>query len=84
MIEVGIKIFLKKQVLDVQGRAIAQTLCQQGYAIKNCNYGKFIKLQIHTDNKEEALKQGKKIAETILCNTLTETFELEVLSSLKN
>ena len=81
MIEVGIKIFLKKQVLDVQGRSLAQTLFHQGYAIKDCNYGKFIKLQINTDNKEEALEQSQKMAKNVLCNTLVETFELEILSS---
>ena len=81
MIEVGIKIFLKKQVLDTQGRSIAQTLRAQGYSIKDCNYGKFIKLQIHTADKGEALRQSQKMAETVLCNTLVETFELEVLPS---
>ena len=80
MIEVGIKIFLKKQVLDVQGRSIAQTLRTQNYAIKDCSYGKFIKLQIDTKDKDKALQQSRKITETVLCNSLVETFELEILS----
>lgn len=80
MIVVGVKILPKKEVLDVQGRAIADTLKRQGRAIKDCQYGKFIRLTIHTDDQESALNEAKKIAESVLCNSLVETYELEIFS----
>ena len=77
---VGIKILLKEEVLDVQGRAIAETLKRRGYSIEDCRYGKFLELKVSADNKEEVLKQAKEMAESVLCNSLVENYELEILS----
>ena len=74
---IGIKILPKKETLDVQGRAIAETLNRRGYPIKNCSLGKFIKLEIKAKNKTEALDKAKKMAEDILCHSLVEDYELE-------
>ena len=79
MVVVGVKVLPKKEVLDVQGRAIAETLKRQGHVIKDCQYGKFIKLNIDTSNEKEALNQAKKMAESVLCNSLVERYELEIL-----
>ena len=76
---VGIKILPKKQTLDVQGRAIAKTLKRRGYPIKNCSLGKFIKLEIKANNKKQALDKAQKIAEDILCHSLVEDYELEII-----
>ncbi len=80
MMIVGVKILPKKEVLDVQGRAIADTLKRQGYAIEDCQYGKVIRLKIQTNDQKTALDQAKKIAESVLCSALVETYQLEVLS----
>lgn len=78
---IEIKILPKPEVLDVQGRAIADTLKSQGYLIESCDYGKLIKLNIKSKNKEEAFSKAKKITETILCNPLTESYELKLLTN---
>ena len=80
MVTVGVKILPKKEVLDVQGRAIAETLKRQGNLIEECQYGKYIKLTINTSDKTEALKKAKEMAESVLCNSLVEHYDLEVLS----
>ena len=80
MMIVGVKILLKKEVLDVQGRAIAKTLKHRGYSIEDCRYGKFLELKVSGNSKEEVLGQAKKMAESVLCNSLVESYELEVLS----
>lgn len=80
MITIGIKILNKKEVLDIQGRAILDTLKKKNYSIEECHYGKFIKIKIDVANKELALKKAKEMAESILCNSLVENYELEVLS----
>ena len=77
---VGIKILLKEEVLDVQGRAIAETLKRRGYSIEDCRYGKFLELKVSADSKEEVLRQAKEMAESVLCNSLVENYELEILS----
>ena len=79
MITLGIKILPKKELLDVQGRAIADTLKNQGQPVEACQYGKFVRLTIQTDNQELALSQAKEIAESVLCNSLVETYEIEIL-----
>lgn len=80
MVIVGVKILPKKEVLDVQGRAIAETLKRRKHLIEECQYGKFIKLKINTANKEEALNKAREMAESVLCNSLVESYELEILS----
>lgn len=81
MITIGIKILNKKEVLDIQGRAILDTLKKKNYSIEECHYGKFIKIKINVDNKELALEKAKEMAESVLCNSLVESYELEVLSA---
>ena len=80
MMIVGIKILLKKEVLDVQGRAIADTLKRRGYSIEDCRYGKFLELKIQGNSKEEVLEQANKMAKSVLCNSLVESYELAFLS----
>ena len=77
---VGIKIIPKKEVLDVQGRALADTLLNKKYPVQFCVYGKFLKLNLKIDDSEKALKIAHEIAESILCNSLVESYELEILS----
>ena len=77
---IGIKIIPKKEVLDVQGRAIAETLLSKKYPVKSCVYGKFLKLNLNIDDPQEALKIAREMAQSILCNSLVESYDLEILS----
>ena len=79
MVTVGIRILPRKEVLDVQGRAIGDTLKRRGYSIEECHYGKYIRLEVDGENKEEALKKAKEMTESVLCNSLVENYELEIL-----
>ena len=79
MVTVGVRILPRKEVLDVQGRAIADTLKRRGHSIEECHYGKYIRLEIDGKNKEEALKKAKEMTESVLCNSLVENYELEIL-----
>ncbi len=80
MIVVGVKILLRKEVLDVQGRAVAKTLKLKGHPAQDCLCGKFIKLTISAGSRQSALKKAREMAESVLCNLLVEEYELEVLS----
>ena len=80
MINIVVKILPKKEVLDVKGRAIAETLKRQGHSLEKCHYGKLLILSIKTNNPQTALKKAKEMAQSVLCNKLVEDYELEVLS----
>jgi len=77
---IGIRILPGKEVLDVQGRAIAEALLKKKYPVKSCTYGKFLKLSLDVDEPREALKVAREMAQSILCNSLVESYDLEILS----
>ena len=79
MTKVAIKIQLKKEVLDVKGRAILKILQKENPLVKECRYGKYIELSLDEPDQETALKKARHIVKNILHNDLIETFELEVL-----
>ena len=81
--KVGVKILLKKHVLDVQGRALAEVLKNQGYKLNHLSYGKFVELDIPTDDLKEALKKAHQMTKSLLYNPLVESYSLEALP-LKN
>jgi phosphoribosylformylglycinamidine synthase PurS subunit len=78
-VKIGVKVMLKPEVLDIQGRAVAENLERQGRHLEDCRIGKFIELNVASNNKEEALRQAKEMAEYVLHNPLIENFTLEVI-----
>ena len=80
MIKVGCKILLKKEVLDTKGRALLKLLRKEDSSLKNCAYGKYIELNIDTNNSQLALEKANLLAQKILHNDLIETFELEIIT----
>ena len=76
---VGVKILPRKEVLDTQGRAVEDTLKAHGKAVQACRVGKYVRLDLSVQTREQALNKAKEIAEFVLCNPLIETFELEIL-----
>ena len=77
---IEVKVLPRPEILDVQGRAIMQTLEQNQQTVKDCRYGKCIRLLITAENVEKAKDKVKEMAEFILYNPLTETYELNVIS----
>ena len=79
MTKIAVKIQLKKEVLDVKGRTLLKLLQKENPLVKECRYGKWIELHLEEKDSKKALKQAEHIANTILCNDLIETFDLELL-----
>ncbi|MGE0763189.1 MAG: phosphoribosylformylglycinamidine synthase subunit PurS [Bdellovibrionales bacterium] len=77
--KIGVKVLPRPEVLDSQGRAVAQTLNEHGRPVSQCRVGKYIELELDASDKEAALKQARELAEFVLYNPLIETFELEVV-----
>ena len=70
----------KKEVLDVQGRAILKVLLNKKYPVKFCSYGKYLKLKLNTKDPKKARLTAEKMAKNLLCNSLVESYDIEVLS----
>jgi phosphoribosylformylglycinamidine synthase len=77
---VVVDVMLKPEILDPQGQAIARKLPQMGFdGIGAVRQGKRFELELAGEADEAALEQVRKIAETLLANTVIETFEVRVL-----
>ena len=72
-----INIFLKKGVLDPEGKAIENALLNNGYnKVNNVRVGKTISLNIKSDIKSDALKQVTLMCKEMLVNNVIEDFEI--------
>jgi phosphoribosylformylglycinamidine synthase subunit PurS len=77
--KIGVKVMLRPEVLDIQGRAVAENLERQGRKLSQCRVGKFIELEVPATNRDEALKQAREMADHVLHNPLIENYTLEVM-----
>lgn len=77
--KIGVKVMLRPEVLDIQGRAVAENLERQGRKLSHCRVGKFIELEVPSSNRDEALKQAREMADYVLHNPLIENYTLEVM-----
>lgn len=78
--KIGVKVMPRKEVLDTQGRAVEQTLRQNGKSLTACQVGRYVILDLPDTDEKAALSSAKEMAEFVLCNPLIETYELEKLA----
>lgn len=73
-----IKVTLKDEVLDPQGKAVLSILKSSGYDnIKDVRVGKYIEIFIDDKNKRNGLDEEiHEISEKILSNPLIEEFSI--------
>ena len=75
-----VNIFLKKGVLDPQGKAIHHALDAMNFeGVEDVRMGKQIILKLTSNNREDALKEVEKMAEDILANTVIEDYTIELV-----
>jgi len=78
--KVAVNVHLKKGVLDPQGKAVLHALNTLGFnEVEDVRVGKQIIIEINTDNKEEAIKKSKEMADKLLANPVIENYEIEVI-----
>lgn len=75
--KIGVRVMLRNEVLDVEGRAVADTLRREGNLVNDCRVGKYIVLELPTQDFQEAKKQATEIAKQVLFNPLIESFVVE-------
>lgn len=76
--KVGIKVMPRDVILDSQGRAVEQSLIENGFSqLKSCRVGKFIELELNTTQDETTRVVEKMLSEGGLYNPLIEKFEIQ-------
>ena len=72
-----IKVTLKKDVLDPQGKVVQQTLQNMGMdTLKNLRQGKYFEIDINESNESKALVKIEDMCKRLLVNLIIEDFEI--------
>lgn len=78
---IGVRVMPRREVLDIQGRAVQETLSRHGRELSECRIGKYVELELEASNKDEALNKAREISRFVLHNPLIETFAVEELTN---
>ncbi len=73
----SIKITLKEDVLDPQGKVVQQTLQNMGMnTLKNLRQGKYFEIEINENNENKAKEKIEEMCIKLLVNLTIEDFEI--------
>lgn len=74
-----VTVTLKPSVNDPQGLAVLDGLHNLGFSeVQQVRIGKHIDVKLEAENAEQANSRLLKMCETLLANTLIETYEVQV------
>ena len=74
-----IHITLKKDVLDPQGKVIANSLSDLGFdGIRSVRQGKYIEIILDGDDKSVATTKLNQMCEKLLANLVIEDYSVEI------
>ena len=73
----SIKVTLKKDVLDPQGKVVQQTLQNMGMdTLKNLRQGKYFEIDVNENEESKAKNKIKEMCTKLLVNLIIEDFEI--------
>ena len=73
----SIKVTLKKDVLDPQGKVVQQTLQNMGMdSLKSLRQGKYFEIEIDENSEEKAKNKIEDMCKKLLVNLIIEEFEV--------
>ncbi len=78
MARVVVDVMPKPEILDPQGKAVTGAMTRLGFAGVSVRQGKRFELEIEGELTEDRLNQVRRAAETLLANTVIETFDVRV------
>lgn len=76
--KVQVLVRLKSGVLDVQGKAVENSL--RGVGVKDVDHirvGRLIEMDVDASNFEDAKKKTAKLCDDLLANTIIENYEIK-------
>ena len=76
----SVKVTLKKDVLDPQGKVVEHTLQNMGMnTLKSIRQGKYFEIEINENNEEKAKSKIEEMCNKLLVNQIIEDFEISKL-----
>ncbi|GAA1827350.1 phosphoribosylformylglycinamidine synthase subunit PurS [Microlunatus capsulatus] len=78
MARVVVDVMPKPEILDPQGKAVTGALTRLGFSGLSVRQGKRFELEVEGELTEETLADIRRAAETLLANTVIETFDVRV------
>ncbi len=79
MARVVVDVMLKPEILDPQGQAIAGACSRLGFeGIGQVRQGKRFEVEVEGEVDETKLADVRRLAETLLANTVIEDYEVRV------
>ncbi|MEU8251437.1 phosphoribosylformylglycinamidine synthase subunit PurS [Nonomuraea sp. NPDC048916] len=79
MARVIVDVMLKPEILDPQGQAIARALPRLGFSgVSAVRQGKRFEIELDGPADEAAIADVRKMAETLLANTVIEDYSVRV------
>ena len=78
MARVVVDVMPKPEILDPQGKAVTGALNRLGFTGVSVRQGKRFELELEGDLTAERLTEVRHAAETLLANTVIETFAVKV------
>ena len=77
MARVVVDVMLKPEILDPQGRAVMGALARLGLTgVSSVRQGKRFEIEVDGEVTEEVLAQIERAADTLLANTVIESFDV--------
>ena len=68
----------KPEILDPQGKAVTGALTRLGFSGLSVRQGKRFEIEVDGDLTEERLEQIRQAAQTLLANTVIESYDVRV------
>lgn len=78
MARVVVDVMPKPEILDPQGKAVTGALARLGFDGISVRQGKRFELDLDGEVTEDRLAEVRRAAETLLANTVIETFDVRV------
>ena len=73
----SIKVTLKKDVLDPQGKVVQNTLQNLGMDdLKSIRQGKYFEIEVNENNEDKAKNKIEEMCKKLLVNLIIEDFEI--------
>ena len=77
--EAEVYIIPRKEILDLQGKAVEKALSRLGYAdLQEVAIGKVIKIKLKAKNEELAKESVKSMCDDLLVNELIEEYSIKI------
>ena len=81
MARVVVDVMPKPEILDPQGKAVTGAMARMGLAGVSVRQGKRFELEVEGDLTDERIAEVHRVAETLLANTVIETFAVRLPDS---